>query len=246
MRERLGVLVSRTALSIYAGTAAATILVGSLWGLVTLVGATDAAFYVGALLVGVGWLPGIWYVVGKELPRGWRGTIGRILWTIGALIHGPYAAYWRTSGRVETVPADPKRDRISVDGEWVDVDPDGNWSRLGKQRFLVTYEKDEEAFAGVAVTDGGATGEGPTYLGQRGGRPVATAIKTRADNLVVDLGRVVARWRGAAGGVLADAAKKDALIQHGGQVDISTRWLIMGILGSLALGTISGYVMFVG
>lgn len=239
----VGALTSGTAKSIYAGVAVASVLVGVLWGLVQLVGAGATAIYVGALLAGLAWLPAIWYVVGKELPRGWRGTVSRILWTIGSLIHGPYAADWKASGRVELVPADPERDRVYVDGEWEDVDPDGNWSRLGKQRFLVTYEKTPAAFDGTTVTEDDQTAT-PIYLGTRGGEPVGTMVRSTATDIVVDLGRVASRWRGAAGGALADAAKKDALLEFGGQLDISTRWLVLGILGSLALGTISGYVLF--
>lgn len=203
----------------------------------------DIAIYVVALAFGIGFLPGIWYLFGKELPRGFRGVIARITWTIASLIHGPYAAYWRDNGRVEIVEADPEKDRIRVDGEWRDVDPDGNWSRLGKQPFFVTYEKSPQAFDGTLV-EGEESGDGGLYLGRRGGQHIGTRFRNTAEQFVVDLGRVTARWRGAAGGVLADAAKKDALIQYGGSVDISTRWLVMGIVASLALGTVSGWIMF--
>lgn len=204
------------------------------------------AVYAIAFFAGVGLLPGLWYLIGKELPRGIRGVVSRITWTIGALIHGPYAAYWRDSGRVDLVPADPDDDKLLVDGDWIDFDPDGNWSRLGKTQFVVAWEKTLAALDGTAVeadTDD-ARAEGITLLGQRGGQAIATKFNSSSAEIVVDASRVINRWRGAAGGAIADAAKKDALVEYGGTVDMSTRAIIIGIVASLALGTISGWVMF--
>lgn len=250
MKEKLDrakdVLTSTRAKRAYATGLTLTALAVLLWGIVLLAGPIRAVIYSVTFLFGLGLLPGIWYVLGKSLPRGIRGVVARITWTIAALIHGPYAAYWQDSGAVDIVPAKTETDQIFVDDEWIDFDPDGNWSRLGKTEFVVTYEKDLDAFDGTAVHPEADIAEpnATTYLGTRGGKPIATRIATHAENVVVDLGRVTARWRGAAGGVIADAAKKDALIEYGGQVDISTRWLVIGIVSSLALGTISGYVLF--
>jgi hypothetical protein len=214
-------------------------LVSQLFGLLNTVVVTLA------LGLGIGLLPGVWYVLGAELPRGLRGVVARITWTLASLIHGPYVMYYRQDGRVELLPADPADNRVRVDGEWRRLDPDGNWSRLGKTEFGVSYEKTEAAFDGTAVERETAVGDGGTdAMGTRGGEPVATRHHSTARNLVIDISRVCARFRGAAGGAVADAAKMDGLRDHGGGGDFGAKWIVIGILGALFLGAISGWVMF--
>jgi hypothetical protein len=200
----------------------------------------------GALVGGVVLLPAVWYLFGKELPRGFRTVAARILWTIGALIFGPYVLDWTERGRVAIRPADPEHDRMQVDGEWEAFDPDGNWSRLGKSQFGISWEKSDDALRGTAVEPDGdkAADGGAVQLGMRGGERIASRIVSTGQNLVVDVSRVVNRYRGAAGGAVADAAKMDGLRDHGGGGSIGAKWLIIGILGSLLLGAISGWVMF--
>jgi len=217
-----------------------------LLGAVELLGLVFTAVILVALLAGVALLPTVWYLLGQSLPRGLRSVGARIVWTIAAIIHGPYVLEWTERGTVEIRPADPETDRMRVDGEWVEFDPDGNWSRLGKSQFGVAWEKSDEAMGGTAVRareDPKADG-GILDLGQRGDEHIATRFVSTAENLVVDVSRVVNRYRGAAGGDIADAAKLDGLRDHGGGGSIGAKWLIIGIISSLALGAISGWVMF--
>lgn len=227
-------------------TIVSAILTG--WYLVSeLFGVINTTIVTLALGLGVGLLPGVWYILGADLPRGVRGVVARITWTLASLIHGPYIAYYRENGRVELVPADPENDRVRVDGKWKRLDSDGNWSRLGKTEFGLSYEKSQAAFDGVAVARDGddATADGGVIeLGKRGGEKVATRYRSTARNLVVDVSRMAARFRGAAGGAIADAAKLDGLRDHGGGSEFGAKWIVIGILGSLLLGAISGWVLF--
>jgi hypothetical protein len=209
-------------------------------------GLLNTAVVTVALAVGGGLLPAVWYILGKDLPKGARGVVARITWTIAGLIHGPYVVWYGEDGRVELLPADPDNNRVRVDGEWRRLDPDGNWSRLGKTQFGVSYEKTRDSFEGAAVArdDSSDFTAGRAVTGERAGQLVGTRYRSTARNLVVDISRVCSRFRGAAGGAVADAAKMDGLRDHGGGGEFGAKWIVLGILGSLFLGAISGWVMF--
>lgn len=205
-----------------------------------------------AFVVGAGLFPAIIYLFGKELPRSVRGVLARILWTIGALIHGPFVFFERDDGRVELVRARPDEDEIKVDGEWIDIDSDGGWSYLGKTRFGIAWEPTRDAFdetladfGDVRADGSGEEGEAWRVLGQkRGGYRAVTAFRSHAEGWVVNIARVAARLRGAAGGSIADNAKRQALRDHGAGMAMGTKAVVYGILASLLLGALSGYVMF--
>lgn len=240
--------IDRRRAALIVGSVAGVVAVcAALIGVAVLASPTFVVVNLMALVGGALILPAVWYLIGKELPLGLRTVAARILWTIAALIHGPYVAYWRSDWSVELVEARPEEEQIKVDGEWQHLDG-GTWSRLGKTTFGVSWEKNEEALEGAAVdrenpstalADGGVL-----PLGMRGGIPVATRYISDARNLVVDLTRVATRWRGAAGWAMGEAAKRDSLLDHGGTGQLSQKWLVIGILSSLLMGVISGWVIF--
>lgn len=76
---------------------------------------------VGAFIVGLVGIPFGMLLLGPSLSRGIRGVVGRIQWTIGALVRGDYGLYERANGRPDLVDADYARNEIRVDPEWLDV-----------------------------------------------------------------------------------------------------------------------------
>lgn len=227
-----------------------------------------AAIMAAAVVFGMATIPATLYLVGKELPRGVRGVIARIMWTIAAMIHGPYIIYQRDDGSVDICRALPDENAMVVDGNMVELEDEGNWSYLGKTKFGITWERSRDAFDGTLASfqqtgrrdnangDNGDNGLGelfadgggePTWrlLGRkRGGYPAVTKFSSHAQGWVVDISRIVSRMRSAAGAAIADSAKRQALRDHGSGTNMGSKWIVIGIISSLLLGAISGYLMF--
>jgi hypothetical protein len=233
----------------------------TLTGLATLVvlagiGWVYAAQQVGVLFVsivtvgfvaGLVILPAFWLLLGRDiLPRGMRGAATRILWTIASIIHGPYVMYYRDDATVDMVPADPEANEIYVDGEWRGVEDDANWSRLGKTTFGVTWQKSDKALQDINRGDDELTADGGEYTlyGQDGGHYIGSQLVGDIAGRVINYKTLAERLRGAAGASIADAAKREGLIDHGGAEQIGTKWLVIGIISCLVLGSITGAFAF--
>lgn len=204
-----------------------------------------------ATILGAGLVPFAVYLISPSLGPGMRGVLARIIWTIGALTHGPYAIRQEENLSYEVYPADPEETRIYVDGEWQDVNPDSNWSYLGKQDILITWKKSREMLGdlvadlnGVEVqADGGGHEVHPYRLGIRpGGVEAASKYASHAAGFVVEIPRVVRRWRRAAGSDIADEGKKQAMKDHGGDSNMSNKMLVVGTVLCLALGAVTGWL----
>lgn len=198
-----------------------------------------------AVVVGFAMMPVMAALLAPSLPRGVRTALGRIIWTMAALINGPYVLRWPDKdGWPDLYPADPDQDAVLVDGEWREFDPDGNWSVLGMEPFGITFDKSDEAFGDVIAEPSRGDG-GQPVIEYRGGQPVASHVPD--DGFIVDILTVVERAQQAAGTRLNSKGNDEAMREHGGDTaEMSNKQIVIGTLGSMFLGGVFGVLLFGG
>lgn len=174
-----------------------------------------------------------------------KGISGRILWTIGAIVLGPYGLIQDQTGRYGLHPVTRGTDELyaTIDGERVVIEEEPeNWARLGKQPFLVTYRKSDRLFrdvlsdVGEAMPDGGLDG-------QRGGYH-SYVPDTGGEGYVIRIHRLLERLREAGGSRLADIAEEEGLREFGGDSDMSNLVMIGYVSSMAVLGLLAGIYLF--
>lgn len=172
-----------------------------------------------------------------------KGLMGRIIWTIGSLVLGRYGLVQRETGQYGLYPV--RRDEDDelyalVDGEEMPIDEEPeNWARLGKQPFLVTYEKSERLFrdvisdVGEAMPDGGIDG-------QRGGYH-SYVPDAGGEGYLIRVHRLVERLREAGGSRLADIAEEEGLREFGGDNEMSNIVMLVYVFLFALLGLSAGW-----
>lgn len=176
-------------------------------------------------------------------PKGWAG---RILWTIAAIVLGPYGLIQNDNGGygLHSVRRDDDDDLYAmVDGKRVDIqEQPENWTRLGKQPFFITYRKSERLFRDVLSDVGDALPDGGLD-GQRGGYHSYVPDRTD-DGYLIRVHRLLERLREAGGSRLADIAEEEGLREFGGDKDMGNL-LMIGYVSSMAiLGLLGGVYLF--
>lgn len=200
-----------------------------------------------AFVVGVVFVPALASLLSPSLPKGVRTALGRIIWTMASIIHGPYVLWWPArDGWPELLPADPDADKVLVDGEAREINPDGNWSVLGMQPFGISYEKKPEAFGELLAEQSATPDGGEVELDDmRGGMPIIG--HAHGDGYIVDILTKVDRWHMAASTRLNTKGKDEAMQEHGGNTaEMTNKQLIIGVLASMLFGGIFGVILFGG
>lgn len=196
-----------------------------------------------ALLFGFFAIPAVAGLLAPSLPRGVRTVLGRIIWTMAAVINGPYLLRWPDDdGWPDLYPADPDQNAVLVDGDWRDFDASGNWSVLGMESFGITYDKSDDAFGDVLADDHRPDGG---LDSQRGGKPVVG--NASGDGYTIDILKVVNRWQAAASTRLNSKGKDEAMQEHGGDTaEMTNKQIVIGTLLSMLLAGVFGIVSFGG
>lgn len=199
-----------------------------------------------AFVVGFGLVPTGAGLLSPSLPKSIRTALGRVIWTMAAVIHGPYVLWWPPrDGWPELYPADPEQDAALVDGEWREFDADGNWSVLGMQPFGISYQKSPDAFGELLDEEPPRVDGDTEIVDARGGMPVVS--RTFGDGYVVDILTAVDRWQSAASTRLNSKGKDEAMQEHGGDTaEMTNKQLIIGVLMSMLLGGVFGVLLFGG
>jgi hypothetical protein len=184
------------------------------------------AVIVGGIVAGAAIVPGVVYVLSKSLPKGVRGVLGRILWTIAAIANGRNVLYQTETGRYVIHAVEECSGggyQFTDGGETVQIDSsDTRWSRLGKQPFAVTYQKTDQAYGrwgDVVTTDGGDLSE------------------TRVE---VDMARVMDHFKSAGGIGTLQRARRVAQRKFSGDGSLSTKWLAIAAVFAATAGGLTG------
>lgn len=194
-------------------------------------------FAVGAMLI-----PGIIYLLGKDLPGFVRGILSRILFVEGQIAFGGGLLVELPTGQYEMkyVYGDGEDAHIRHDGAEYPVDTTHSaWSRLGLRRFatavLVTEDMTDDVFVdGAAATDGG--------IGIVNRNGVNVAIPG-ADQLRAFLPKVYDRIGSAGRTDSSDRVKEVTMRKHGGDQRTS-EWLFLGaFMACIALGILTGMLL---
>jgi len=170
-----------------------------------------------------------------------KGFAARIMWTIGAFLTGRYGLIQRESGRYELAPV-----RKAGDGQLKAYLSDttmqlksysDEWSRLGKQPFLISYEKTERAFRDVISDVGQAMADGGME-GVRGG--YQSYIPDTEGGYNIRIYRLLERLRQAGGSRLGQIARRQGLREFGGDSNMSNFVMIGYVMTMAVLGLAAG------
>jgi len=185
-----------------------------------------AAVIGGGIIAGAALIPLFVYLIAKSLPKGGRGVLGRILWTIAAIANGRNVLYQTESGRYVVHAVEQAPDggwQFTHDGETVAIEGDeSRWSRLGKQPFTMAWEKTDAALGSwgeIVTTDGGAA---------------------ESKRIKVDMTRVMDHFRGAGDIGTLQRARRIAQRKFSGDGSLSTKWLAIATVASAMAGGLTG------
>lgn len=193
--------------------------------------------------MGVALIPSVAVLFSRDLPRGVRGVIGRILWTEGAIAYGRVVKFWDATGyHLKRPVEDGDGWRVEHDGETYHINSDESWGQLGQRPFGIAWRKDDSTLEwatpdpeDLPVADGG---ERATKVVQRGARE-AVLERTPGDAIDILYSRFATRI-GTSGDVsVIDHTKEHTMREHGGDDTSQTAYLLaIGVCLMLGIVTV--------
>lgn len=190
------------------------------------------AFAVGLLLI-----PGAVYGFGSGYPRLFAGVTLRMLWTVGMFCYGAALIYEREGNLYELLAADIEDGNlvVDVDGERTEIDGGrAAMGRLGKRPIGFAPEKsakqmdDFEAIRGPLESDN-------IFKQKRQGIGFFNPFADR-DAWLVPLRQKVDALKDSAGTAIIDNAEDEALVEFGGQNQLSPLATLIGMFFAFLFG----------
>lgn len=196
-------------------------------------------------IIGIVAIPAVVTILGKSFPRPLRAIMGRILFTVGALINGRSVLDMRDSGHYEIHPLAKRGDSWAFkrEGEWESIDDEAsNWFRLGKTPFGMVWEHSDRAVREYSVDNAGATDGGFRQI-TRGDGHVGIEETGPVEGFRIRIGTLTERLRDAAGIDIYQRGIDRALEEFDGNKPMSQKMLIAAIAFALVAGFASGYIL---
>jgi hypothetical protein len=216
-----------------------------------------AVWVLGGAVLGFLLVPAVAFLGGKSLAL---TAFSRVLFTIQQLATGGTAVNQRGDGNgyEQRIVEDRETDEgetvphmFTRHGEWEPIE-DGEAYRLGKERFWLTFDKDEAFLAPVRAEEdrgddlGVVADGGMAYTDSRGGYLEWTPFTGSEDGIICRVSAVVDKLHGRGGTEGSKTAKDVALAKYGGDDSMSNKMIIIGGLTFLVVGSLMGFVMFSG